>query len=434
VALAALACHGCGASAANGGASAAGLQRGGNPDRNFADYAAKHGIPALGSHPKEPEVVAARLRLDARDKEKPVELDGVLGEWPALAKATTVLRGSPKSGLTISLQYDDAALYVAGEVTSASFVPGKDHVSLVLAVPIAGGIYVTREVDFYAGKPGESEGGVRLPGRVSVPGARIVEMTEAGGYSFEAMVPLKALGELRTTRAGVRGFAAYVDADGVIATGPADVNHPASMQWVPSEPELSMIEQLLEPKGLGAQPAIAEAIADLTGDGTRERIAVYGPYLTICGGTYLGGKTFFFRELAGELVALDTRNVTGRRGQDDILVRRRQTLGDASREYLEIFSAMNSADEPRLTFAHEIAVVRPPRRIDNWVHIARGQIEIGAEPPTNWDAFSYAEPIASDVEPILFPWGHVKSETYRFDGSRFAKVKEPQRKRRGSDG
>jgi hypothetical protein len=427
------ACDACGAAPANGGASAAGPRRGRNPDRNFADYAADHGIPALGSHAKEPEVVSARLQLDARDDEKPVELDGVLGEWPALTKATTVLRGSPRSGLTISLQYDDAELYVAGDVTSASVVPGRDHVLLVLAVPIAGGSYVTHEVDFYPGKPGESEGHVRLAGRGSVPGARIVEMTEAGGYSFEAMVPLKALGELRTTRAGVRGFAAYVDADGIIATGPADMKHPAAMQWVPSEPELSMIEQLLEPKGLSAQPAIAEAIADLTGDGTRERIAVYGPYLTICGGAYLGGKTFFFRELAGELVALETRNVTGRRGQDDVLVRRRQTLGDASREYLEIFSVMNGAEEPRLTFAHEIAVVRLPRRIDNWVHIARGQIEIGAEPPTNWDAFSYAEPIAGDAESILFPWGRVKSETYRFDGSRFAKVKEPKRTRRGSD-
>jgi hypothetical protein len=278
-------------------------------------------------------------------------------------------------------------------------------------------------VALYAGKPGESEGSVRLGRQGALPGAKIVEAPEPGGYSLEAVIPLASMPELRTTRVGVHGFAAYVDGDGIVATGPSDLKHPAAMAWIPSEPELSMIEQLLQPKGLTRQAPVSEAIADLTGDGVRERIAVFEHYLTICGTSFLGGTGYFYRDLVGELVKLDVRDVTGR-GRNDVVVRRRQSVGDATREYLEIFSAMNGAEEPRLTFAHEIAVRQSDHHIDNAVHLARGEIEVSVEPPTNWDALSYKEPIASDVEPILFPWGGVKSQTYRFDGSKFTKAKE----------
>ncbi len=392
-------------------------------DPGFAEYAATHTIQTLNGGGASPEVTADGLRLEAIDPSRPVKLDGVLTEWPAMAKATTVIKGSTKSGLKISVQYDATKLYVGADVTDESFAAGKDHVSLVLAVPVPGGSFAAHEVDLYAGQPGESEGSVRFGRHGTVPGAKIVEASDSGGYSLEAVIPLSALGELRATRVGVRGFAAYVDGDGIVATGPSDIKHPASMAWIPSEPELSMIEQLLQPKGLTRQAPVAEAVADLTGDGMRERVAVYEHYLTICGTSFLGGTGYFFRDLVGELVKLEVRDVTGR-GRADVVVRRRQTVGDATREYLEVFSAMNATDEPRMTFAHEIAVRQSDHRIDNAVRLARGEIEVSVEPPTNWDVLSYKEPIASDVEPILFPWGGVKSQTYRFDGTKFAKAKK----------
>ncbi len=45
-----------------------------------------------------------------------------------------------------------------------------------------------------------------------------------------------------------------------------------------------------------------------------------------------------------------------------------------------------------------------------------------------WDALSYREPIASDVEPILFPWGGVRSQVWRWDGTHFTKGKEVAQK------
>ncbi len=58
------------------------------------------------------------------------------------------------------------------------------------------------------------------------------------------------------------------------------------------------------------------------------------------------------------------------------------------------------------------------------MRLGRGEIEVSVEPTTTWDALSYKEPIASDVEPILFPWGGVRAQTYKFDGAKFTKAKE----------
>lgn len=394
-------------------------------DRGFSEYAVTHGVASL-DHPEDaPEVTADGLRLEALDKAKPIKLDGVLNEWPAMAPATVVVKGSTRSTLKIALQYDETRLYVGADVTDASFAPGKDHVSLVLAVPRPGGsgAYATYDLGLFAGKPGDTEGSVRYGGHGNVPGARIVEAPAEGGYTFEAIVPFAAIPELRSTRVGIHGLAAYVDGDAVIATGPGDAQHPTALAWVPSEPELSMIEQLLAPKGLTKIAPAAEMVADLTGDGIRERIAVFEHYLTICGPAYLGGTGFFYRDLVGELVKLEVRDVSGR-GKGDVIVRRRQSSGDGTREYLEVLSALAANQEPRLTFAHEIGVRQSDRHIANAVHLARGTIELSTEPPAGWDEATYREPIATDVEPILLPWGGVRSQVFRFDGTRFAKAKE----------
>ncbi len=393
-------------------------------DRGFSEYAATHGITSL-DHPDEaPEVTSDGLRLEALDRKSPVKLDGVLSEWPATAAAATVVTGSTKSTLKVALQYDDTRLYVGAEVTDAAFAAGKDHVSLVLAVPKPGGAgaYATYEFGLFAGKPGESEGSVRFASHGAVPGAKIVEAPTDGGYTFEAVVPFGAMPEFRSTRVGVHGQVAYVDGDAVIATGPGDARHPSAMAWLPSEPELSMIEQLLAPKGLTKMQPAAEIVADLTGDGVRERIAVFEHYLTICGTSYLGGTGFFYRDLVGQLVKVEVRDVTGR-GKGDVVIRRRQSVGDGTREYLEVLSALSPNQEPQLTFAHEIGIRQSDRHVETAVHLSHGQIEVTPE-PSAWDAASYDEPVATDVEPVLLPWGAVRSQVFRFDGARFAKAKE----------
>jgi hypothetical protein len=111
-----------------------------------------------------------------------------------------------------------------------------------------------------------------------------------------------------------------------------------------------------------------------------------------------------------------------------VVVRRRATVGGSTREYLEVLSAMSNTDEPRVTFTHEIEVRQSDKHIDNAVRLTRGEIDVSVEPSTTWDAQSYQEPIASDVASILFPWGSVRSETWRWDGSHFKKASEVTRR------
>jgi hypothetical protein len=393
-------------------------------DPAFREYAAAHGIRTLngGAQGSSPELTAPSLRLEHIDADKPVKLDGLLLEWPALARANVAIKGSERVAMNVALQYDDARLYVGAEITDASFRAGRDHVLLVLAIPEPGG-YAAYEIGLYAGSAGESEGSIRLANRGSIPGAKIVEAPVADGYTLEGSIPLASLPELRVSRVGIHGVARYVHSDTVVATGTGDAQHPTAMPWLPSESELSMVEQLLEPKGLATTTPTVDRVADLTGDGIRERVAVFGPYLTICGSSFLAGTGFFFRDLGGEIVSLDLRDVSGR-GRPDVVVRRRARVGDSEREYLEVLSALGENEEPRVTFAHEIAVRHSDRRIDNSVRLGHGEIEVAVEPATQWDALSYREPIASDVAPILFPWGPVRSQTWRWDGSQFSKSKE----------
>jgi hypothetical protein len=416
--------------AACGGGNAAGKGAGGasdDDDHGFRDYAAEHGITAL-SGGDAPEVTADGLRLELLQKDKPVKLDGVLLEWPAPVKAGVVVKGDgAKTGLKISLQYDDAKLYVGADVTDASFAAGQDHVELVMAVPQPGGGRTLYELYLYAGKPGESEGSVRFGRRGNVAGAKIVESTTNTGYQLEASIPWSSIPDARLVHVGIRGVARYVDGENIVATGPGDAQHPAAMTWVPSEPELSLIEQVLTPKGLTKTAPSAEIIADLAGDGTRERVAVYEQILTICGTSYLGGTGYFFRDLGGDLVKLDVRDVTGN-GKEDVIVRRRAHVGETFRDYLEVMSAASATEEPKIVFGHEIVITQGDKHIDNALRIARGLIEVSVEPATAWDALTYHEPIAGDIEPILFPWGAVRSQTFKWDGTHFAKSGEVAQK------
>ncbi len=403
---------------------------------------AKGGLAALGGagnreQEPTPSAVLDTFRLDLVEPKARVKVDGVLGEWPARVSAHTVVKGAAEGAtFAAALQYDDAKIYVAGEVTekrlvrTTSYGDGEDHASLLLAFP-SGGTFVTYEIGLFAGKEGDVPGVVRFVsgGRGEVPGAKIVEAPSPGGYTFEAVIPWSTFPEARTVRVGLRGAARYYDAEGsavraILATGPGGADAPASMPYVPTETEQSIIEGLLIPKQLSQTPR-AEVFADVGGDAMKERVAVYDRYFTICGPSYRGGKEFFFRDLSADLVSLDARDVTGR-GKDDLLVRRRFKVpgkADATREWFEVWS-LTKGDEPVTLFAHEIAVTSGARRIANAVHVAPKEIDVAIEPATNWEASTYSEPQSTDVDPILLPWGGVKSQTFRFEAGKFAKSKE----------
>ena len=198
------------------------------------------------------------FRLELLDKDRPIKFDGVVQEWPARFPVKQPIQGVSKASLSVSVQYDDAKVYVGGEVSDETFVrtarfgDAEDHASLILSIPSASGASVAYEVGFYAGKPGDSAGSVRYlsgghKGQV-VPDSKIVEAPIAGGYSFEAAFPWAALPEAVRVRVGMHGAARYYDIDApggaaaIVATGPGDASSPAALPPLPTESEQSLVE------------------------------------------------------------------------------------------------------------------------------------------------------------------------------------------------
>jgi len=382
-------------------------------------------------------LLAATLKAELLADGDRVKLDGVLGEWPARTRADTFVVGAadPSFGFTMGVRYDATSIYVGGEVTTASFrrtarfADDEDHASLILAFGTGVASVAAYEVSFFAGKPGESTGKVRFAsgGQGAVPGARIVEAPMTGGYSFEAVIPWSAFPEARTVRVGLRGVGRYYEHSGtagarIAATGPGDARHVEGLPPLPTDPEQALDEGFLTEHGLRGQAPSVDLLADVSGDAMKERIQVWGNVLTVCGPGYQGGKGYFFRDLGAPLVRLEARPLTGR-GKDDLVVVRRMSEGALTRDWFEVLSFLQH-EQPTRTFGQEIAVTRGATHVDDTVHTSPSEIDVSTLTPHGWDAATYHEPVAVDVSPILLPWGAVKSQTFRFDGTSFTKVNE----------
>jgi hypothetical protein len=414
-------------------------ENGATPDVSIGDTVIAHGgLDALGNstYVGPSETMPGTLRASLLDKANPVKLDGVLGEWPARTPARVEVKGTAGPlAFAIALQYDERLLYVGGEVTEESFYrtgrfgDGEDHASLVIAFPSSAG-FAAYEVGLFAGKPGESAGEVKLIGNRKgvIAGSRIVEAPTGKGYSFEATIPWTTFPEARLLRVGLRSAARYYASDGsasartILSTGPGDVSHPSSLAPLLGESEQSIVDGILAEKGLASQPPKFDLYADVAGDAMKERITVWGSYLTICGPGFRAGKEYFYRDLGAEVLRLEARDVTGR-GKDDLVVRRRLSVEGSTRDWFEVLSVLKG-DEPTTTFGHEIAIAKDGKRLSNAVHIGNKEIDVSLEPASGWDASSYREPPIDGVEPLLLPWGPTRAETFRFDGTRFTKSHE----------
>jgi len=392
----------------------------GHDDDSIADVASREGLPTLGGG-GQGVGIAGSLRLELVDKDNPIRLDGTVKEW-TLVPAHTVVKGTADTiAFKCGLAYDAQNVYFAGDVTGVKlrhlrrFTEDEDHASLVIAAPASPAV----EVAFFPGKPGESTGVVRIHGQ-NVPGAKIIEADSDKGYTFEAEVPWSAIVP-PNVRVALRGVARFHDGTrAIVATGAGDAASPHDMPALPTESEEALVESFLVPKGLLATTPKFELLADVRGDAMKERIAVYDRYLTVVGPNYRDGKEFFFRDLGSDLEKLEARDLTGRGKQDLVLYR--QFGGQDTRQWVEVWSFLT--DEPTTVFSHEISVAAASSRVTNAVRLASKEIEVSIDAAVGFDAATYSQARASDTEPVLLPWGAVKSQTFRFDGAKFSKTKE----------
>ena len=404
------------------------------------------GLAALGGAGNREEstgtevAFAGPLRLESLSKKSPPKLDGMLKEWHARSPAKETIAGNTSGlSLDVAVQSGEDALWIAAEISdakltrSSKYGESEDHVTMTIAFPAGRGALKAYEIGLWPGTPGSAPGAVKWTAGPNagqkVAGAKVVENDVKGGVTIEATIPWSAFPEAQTTRVGMRAAFRYHDGDGssvngIIATGNGSVDKPGDLPALPIPAEQAVLEGLLEQKGLsGTKPKI-DVYADIAGDDRKERISVFGRFFTICGPGYRKGHQFFWREVAGDIVSLETKSVSGR-GKEDLVVRRRVTQGSSQHEILEVWS-IPSGEEPATIFAHQIGIVSTDgkKRVSNAARVATKEIEVSTEPAVGWDAGTFHETIAGDIEPILLPWGTIKSKTFKLEGGKFTKASE----------
>ncbi|WP_437605725.1 hypothetical protein WMF20_32195 [Sorangium sp. So ce834] len=363
-----------------------------------------------------------------------LKLDGVPKEWPvALTTLGVKVKGKPsKADLAaqVAIAYDDARVYVAADVTDDALRGGADHVKLVLGFP--GG--KVQEVSLYPGQPGKTRGIVKLPGGKEAAGAKVIEAPRAGGYTLEASVPWSAFPEAATTRVGLRAGLFVHDADGAggvdAIVGSAASEAYASLSPLATEPELAVIDGLLRSKGIRSAPKY-DLVADVAGDAMRERVTVYERYLVVLGPGFRKGAQYYFEDLGvdaseGMVPSLTARDLTGD-GQAELILRKRTGSGAKYREVIHVLQ-FGAGDTPRPIFQHEIAISTEKGSVVNDVELVPdgGKMAIRIEPgkATRYDASNYAEAVEQTYDPLLLPWGSIKSQLYKLNGGVFTKASE----------
>lgn len=381
-----------------------------------------------------------------------IKLDGKTGkEWPGTTTASETIKAG-KASATFVAGYDDDGIWLGAEVAkdgaiarTLQFGPNEDCVSLIIGFPKngvgKGASDEVHEVGIYAGVPGSSSGIVKfragpLAGK-TIDNAKIVEAPrKPSGYSVEAFIPWSAFPQGKKVRAGLRGALRMYDGDGssiraIKATGAGSVESPSALGYLLIEPEQTL-PQALASKKQTFKDATFDVSADLGGDAVNERALFLGRSLYVLGPGYKEGKQWLALDLGADVVAVDTRDATGDGKQDLVLTTRAKSSG-VTREAVAIWSFLGAkgAEVPTRVFSHETLVESGSNALKDTITYGTGKkptITVAYEKAKGYTVDTYKEPIASDVDPILWPWGTVKERTFVWNGSAFLKDKEVAQK------
>lgn len=375
-----------------------------------------------------------------------VRIDGQLRDWQG-ARMIAVGAGAD-AALRFVLGYDADGLWVAASVQDDRLVrargvdPDQDAVIVTLALPAErAGEYRVTEVWLFAGVSGRSPSkiGIATDGRPrELAGARIVEATRPGGYDLEAFVPWSAIAGSANWRDG-RGAVRLRDVDSearrVVEAEPRTAAMtaagPSSLPTLaPSTGERATLASFLATQELENTTPRYDLRGDVAGDARAERVFVVDRFVVVTGEGYRNGEAYAFHALgadnAGDVREARLTDLTGDGKKEIVLrVRQRNTLG--ARELWQVLAV--DAEGIRPAFAIEVRKETSAGFVEATLSV--GRVRTGAPPITvtagrsqGLDAASLREAPASDVEPIVLPWGPVLERTYRWDGSRFARGSE----------
>jgi hypothetical protein len=375
--------------------------------------------------------LAEPLRIE-RSQEK-MKVDGALLEWRGARFHE--LGSGDDARIRYAIASVDGGLYLGAEIFDDSVVLGDkgDALVLTLVMPQEG----TSEVWLFPGRGSErarallSRNGAAPQLQAQIP---IVEgpVAHGVGYVIEAFIPWRVIpGSAQWHDA--RGALRFVDSDGGKA--------PTLLRSDPGTPSLSlgigqedMLGSFLSAHDLVGVPPRYDWRDNVAGDERRERVVIIGQYVVVFGPGFKNGESYNYNLLpfapdAG-LRSAQLIDLTGD-GVKELVASGRQSHPLGLREVwlvikleelgMKIEFGIETKKESKGGFLENTVAIVPPKgkelpRIEQQVSRANGL-----------DASTYHEAPATDMQPVLLPWGEVSARAYAWDGKKFRTVDEKRR-------
>ncbi|MDB4976542.1 MAG: hypothetical protein JWN48_4883 [Myxococcaceae bacterium] len=385
---------------------------------------------------------AQPLRVEASLER--MKVDGQLNEWKG---AHFLELGSGEdASLRYALAEADSGLYVGLEVRDDKLVTGTqgDAVVLSFAQPETDSDrWLSSDVSLHPGAAGKAKAHGRLlsAGRArDEPAIRVVEGPLPGGrgYVIEAFVPWSSIPGAAIWEQG-RAKLRFIDVDGagektVLAT--AEGSGKALPPLLLGEGMRDLLGSFLRTSQLEEAVPRYDFRSNVSGDAAPERVVLVDRYVLVYGPGYKQGQGSSYFALpfsvGGGLKSASLLDLTGDgRSELVVVVHQQNQLGarDAwlvlslSDEVMAQRFGVELRKEASGGFVEDSVSILPSAPGSN---VKRIEVKLGRA--SGLDAARYHEQPASDLEPILLPWGDIESRRYAFDGQQFAKLDETRRR------
>jgi len=343
-----------------------------------------------------------------------IQIDGLIDDWGNMPELTKVdSADAHDAGLALRCAYDAEKLYLMVNVTDDRLIrtrqKTKDEDHLVF-------LFGQQALEVY---PASTDVGAKLAfGWVGKPGPKVAvaDSLQKYGWSVELAIPRRGLGGHAKNAPGTIVAIEFYDADSynprrietVLATGEIMLSF---------EEAAASLRGFLDGVHLHRGDIRLDTLAELDGEPGRERLVAAGKFLAVV------SESYNYVELpvasARDVLSVELDDVTGT-GRSCAVVRTVERGNGGSREVLSIWS-FKGGQWSRL-FAHEIAKQLGRARLtDIWQLVPRGRGKRGLDliikpgEVTGFTAETWNETPATDMVPILLPWGDKKQEVWHFD-------------------
>jgi hypothetical protein len=220
--------------------------------------------------------------------------------------------------------------------------------------------------------------------------------------------------------------------------GAANADPPAARPPAPNASELleKVYDLYKRERGARGKPRFDFAV-DVAGSKHVERVLLHDRDIVIFGKGYKGGTGYASLTLSqmaasSDILEITARDLTGD-GKAEIIVKglihasapKEAGGGTVDREVVLVFQVGDAG--LKRVFAAETARIMGKKRVQGAITFAGSgkEIELAAGKATEWTAKTY--PFNEDTgpvggfEPLLLPWGSVKSVRYKWSGTSFSR-------------